>query len=160
MSAQTTSQAMIKGGSPTIFITDMPRAVAFYTEILGLRLQYRAGDHFAMIDAGDGLSLGLHPPSKSAAAPGTPGSIQVGLNVGKPLAQLVETLRSRGVRFQQHGQDPIVNDGALSIVLMEPAVGSNTNVSSNSAVAVSSIRSAMLTSTSRKRARSWPRKWA
>ncbi|MEE9296192.1 MAG: VOC family protein [Phycisphaerae bacterium] len=69
MSAQTTSQAMIQAASPTIFMTDMARAVAFYTEILGLRLQYRAGDHFAMIDAGDGLSLGLHPPAKSAAAP-------------------------------------------------------------------------------------------
>ncbi len=88
-----------QGGSPTIFVTNMARAVAFYTEILGLRLQYRAGDHFAMIDAGDELSLGLHSPSKSAATPGTPGSIQVGLNVWKPLAQVVETLRSRGVRF-------------------------------------------------------------
>ena len=32
----------------------MAKAVAFYTEILGLRLQYRAEDHFAIIDAGDG----------------------------------------------------------------------------------------------------------
>ncbi len=69
MSSQTTSQAMIKGRSPTIFITDMARAVVFYTKTLGLRLQYRAGDHFALIDADDGLSLGLHAPSKSAAAP-------------------------------------------------------------------------------------------
>ncbi len=125
MSAQTTSQAMIKGGSPTIFITDMARAVAFYTEVLGLRLQYRAGDHFAMIDAGDGLSLGLHPPSKSAAAPapGTPESIQVGLNVWKPLAQVVETLESRGVKFQQHGQDPIVDDGAVKLAFFSDPDG-------------------------------------
>lgn len=72
-----------------------------------------------MIDAGDGLSLGLHPPSKSAAAPtptpGMFGSIQVGLNVRKPLAQFVETLWSRGVSFQQHRQDPIVNDGAVKL---------------------------------------------
>lgn len=118
---------MIQGGSPTIFVTDMARAVAFYTEILGLRLQYRAGDHFAMIDAGDGLSLGLHPPSKSAAAPvpapGTPGSIQVGLNVWKPLAQVVETLQSRGVRFQQHGQDPIVDDGAVKLAFFSDPDG-------------------------------------
>ena len=45
---------MIKGGSATTFVTDMATAAAFYTEILGLRLQYRAGDHFAMIDVGDG----------------------------------------------------------------------------------------------------------
>ena len=69
MSAQTTSQAMIKGGSPTIFVTDMARAVAFYTEVLGLRLQYRDGDHFAMIDVGDGLSLGLHPRPRALPPP-------------------------------------------------------------------------------------------
>ncbi|MEE9128761.1 MAG: VOC family protein [Phycisphaerales bacterium] len=112
-----------QGGSPTIFITDMARAVAFYTDILGLRLQYRAGDHFAMIDAGDGLSLGLHPPSTSAAAPGTPGSIQVGLNVCKPLAEVVETRQSRGVRFQQHGPDPIVEDGAVNLAFLSDPDG-------------------------------------
>ncbi|MCH8258752.1 MAG: VOC family protein, partial [Planctomycetes bacterium] len=31
------------GGSATTFVTDMATAAAFYTEILGLRLQYRAG---------------------------------------------------------------------------------------------------------------------
>jgi len=84
MSAQTSTRAMIKGGSPTIFITDMARAVPLDTKTLGLRLQYRAGDHFAMIHVGDGLSLGLHPPSKRAPAPapGTPGSIQDGLTSG------------------------------------------------------------------------------
>ncbi len=123
MSAQTTTQAMIKGGSPTIFVTDMARAVSFYTDILGLRLQYRAGDHFAMIDAGDGLTLGLHLPSESAAAPGTPGSIQVGLNVCQPLAQVVETLQSRGVRFQQHGQDPVVDDGAVKLAFFSDPDG-------------------------------------
>ncbi len=120
--------AVDRGGSPTIFVTDMARAVAFYTEVLGLRLQYRAGDHFAMIDAGDGLSLGLHPPSKSAAAPGTPGSIQVGLNVRQPLAQVVATLQSRGVRFQQHGQNPIVDDGAVKLAFFSDPDGAALNL--------------------------------
>ena len=51
-----------QGGRRTIFVTNMATAVALYNEILELGLQYRAGDHFAMIDAGDGLSPGLHPP--------------------------------------------------------------------------------------------------
>ena len=79
MSVQTTSQEMIKGGIPTIFVTDMATAAAFYTEILGLRLQYRAGDHFAMIDVGDGLSLGLHPrprPRNARVDPGRPERLQ------------------------------------------------------------------------------------
>ncbi len=44
-----------------MFITGMPEAVTLDTEELGLGPQYRAGDHFVMIDADDGLSLGLHP---------------------------------------------------------------------------------------------------
>ena len=44
-----------------MFITGMPEAVTFDTEELGLGPQYRAGDHFVMIDADDGLSLGLRP---------------------------------------------------------------------------------------------------
>ncbi len=73
-----------------------------------------------MIDASDKLSLGLHSPSNSASAPtrapaGTPGSIQVGLTIWKLPAQVVQTLQSRGGRFHQHGQDPIVNDGAVKL---------------------------------------------
>jgi len=52
---------MLKGGNATIYVSDMDRAVAFYTETLGLGLTFRAGDHWAGIDAGDGLQLGLHP---------------------------------------------------------------------------------------------------
>ncbi len=60
MTSQTATESLISGGSPTIFVTDMDRAVRFYTETLGLGLKYRAGDHFAMIDAGGGLTIGLH----------------------------------------------------------------------------------------------------
>lgn len=38
---------MLKGGNATIYVTDMDRAVTFYTETLGLRLTFRAGDHWA-----------------------------------------------------------------------------------------------------------------
>ena len=54
---------VIRGGNATIFVTDMDRAVSFYTETLSLRLTFRAGDHWASIDAGDGFRLGLHPAS-------------------------------------------------------------------------------------------------
>ncbi len=101
----------------------MAGPVAFYTEVLGLHLQYRAGDHFALIDAGDGRSLGLRLPSKSAAAPATPGSIHVGLNVQKPLAQVVETLQSHSVRLHQHGRDSIVDDGAVKLAFFSDPDG-------------------------------------
>ncbi len=52
-----------------------------------------------------------------------PGLIQVGLNVCKPLAQVVETLQSRGVRFQQHGKGPIVDDGAVKLAFFSDPDG-------------------------------------
>ena len=60
----TDSKTLIRGGSPTVFVSDLDTAVRFYTETLGLGLQYRAGEHFAMIDAGSGLTIGLHPPGR------------------------------------------------------------------------------------------------
>ncbi len=115
MSTETATEALINGGSPTIFVTDMERAVRFYTDTLGLGLSYRAGDHFAMIDAGGGLTLGLHPPVRNASAPGTPGSIQVGLTVSQPIEKVVEVLQSRGVEFTQSSDGPIVDDDAVKL---------------------------------------------
>jgi len=114
-STATESKALIRGGSPTVFVKDMGRAVDFYTKSLGLRLQYRAGDHFAMIDAGGGFTIGLHPPGERAAAPGTAGSIQIGLTVTEPIEQVVKALQSRGVTFQPHNGQVIVDDGAVKI---------------------------------------------
>src|SRR5258705_9696881 len=83
------------------------RAVDFYHETLGLGLVFRAGDHWAEIDAGGGLHLGLHPASARAPAPGTPGGITVGLAVEGPIGRVVATLDERGVVFQ----GPIVEGG-------------------------------------------------
>jgi catechol 2,3-dioxygenase-like lactoylglutathione lyase family enzyme len=104
---QTATRPLIEGGSPTIFVNDMNRAVRFYNQTLGLKIAYRAGDHFCMIDAGGGLQIGLHPPGKHAPNPGTSGSIQVGLNVATPIQEVVDALTSRGVNF--HG--PVIDDG-------------------------------------------------
>ena len=104
----------IRGGNATIFVSDLGRAVRFYTESLGLKLQYRAGDHFAMIDAG-GLNLGLHPPAKNAAAPGTSGGIQVGLTVERPIADVVKDLTTRGVTFATIDGETIIDDGNVKL---------------------------------------------
>ena len=114
---------MIRGGMPTIFVTDMSRAVEFYCGALGLALKQRWGDHFAAIDAGDGLLLGLHPASPTAPPPGTSGSIQIGLNVDAKLDDVVEQLRARGVKFR----GPIVDDpeGGVRIAFLADPDGND-----------------------------------
>jgi catechol 2,3-dioxygenase-like lactoylglutathione lyase family enzyme len=91
----------------------MDRAVDFYTQVLGLRLAARYGNEWASIDAGDGSTLGLHPQSPHGPAPGTSGSISVGLNVTEPLDQVVTRLTAAGVQFR----GPIEGDPKASIRL-------------------------------------------
>ena len=65
--------ALIKSGVATIFVSDMDRAVRFYTETLGLKMEYRAGDHWAQIDAGNGFKLGLTQRASGRRRPGFAG---------------------------------------------------------------------------------------
>lgn len=108
---------MIAGGNVTLFAADMDRAVRFYTETLGLALRFRAGDHWAEIDAGGGFTIGLHP--KDAANPAVPGSIQIGLNLDVPIGEAVEQLASRGVSFI----GPVKDDGAVSLAFFKDPDG-------------------------------------
>lgn len=105
----------IRGGSPTLFVQDVPRAVAFYTKVLGFGLLYDAGPHFAMIDAGGGFQIGLHPPAENAPPPGTPGAIQIGLTIDRPIGEVVQTLQARGVQFQPVNGRIIKDDGAVNL---------------------------------------------
>jgi catechol 2,3-dioxygenase-like lactoylglutathione lyase family enzyme len=94
---------VIQGGNVTIFVSDMQRSVEFYTGVLGLRLVFRAGDHWAQLAVGD-LANGLHPQSDRNPAPGTPGSITLGLSVDMPLTAAVAILTARGVEVR--GPEP------------------------------------------------------
>ncbi|MBV9406199.1 MAG: VOC family protein, partial [Acidobacteriaceae bacterium] len=48
---------MITGGNATVFVSNMDAAIDFYTQVLGLRLTNRFGDHWATVDAGKGLTI-------------------------------------------------------------------------------------------------------
>ena len=76
--------SVINGGNATIYVTDVDRAVAFYTQTLGLRLVYQAGEHWASIGAG-GFEIGLHPAGAQTPAPGAAGAVTVGLSVDEPI---------------------------------------------------------------------------
>jgi catechol 2,3-dioxygenase-like lactoylglutathione lyase family enzyme len=102
---------MIKGGNATIYVADMDRAVAFYAETLGLRLVFRAGPHWASIDAGAGLTLGLHPAGPRTPAPGVNGAVTVGFQVDGAIERVVEELSARGVVFR----GPVTDEGSLKL---------------------------------------------
>ena len=102
---------MLRGGNATIYVNNMQRAVDFYRDTLGLHLVFRAGDHWAELDAGNGLHLGLHPASVRSPTPGTPGGITVGFAVDEPIAQVVATLQQRGVTVY----GPVMDDPGLAL---------------------------------------------
>lgn len=94
------TQSLISGGVATVFVTDMDRAARFYCDQLGLRLVFRAGNHWAQIHAGQGFMIGLHPSTGGGSnPPGVNGGVQIGLNVTRPIEEVVADLQSRGVSF-------------------------------------------------------------
>jgi predicted enzyme related to lactoylglutathione lyase len=95
---------MINGGNATIYVSDMDRAVKFFTETLGLKLDYQAGAEWAQIQAGKGLVLGLHGTAHGGTA-GKQGSTVVGFDLDEPIENVYETLVSRGVKFDSPPMD-------------------------------------------------------
>jgi catechol 2,3-dioxygenase-like lactoylglutathione lyase family enzyme len=83
----------------------MDTAVRFYTETLGLKLAYRFGDHWASVEVGRGLTIGLHPASAQSPA-GRKGSMAIGLELTGSMRDAVQALEAKGVRFHQ-----AVNEG-------------------------------------------------
>src|SRR5262249_58849637 len=95
---------------PTIFGGNMDAAVRFYTEALEFTLLERYGDHWASIDCGQGLTIGLHPASTQNPA-GRVGSMTIGFRSSEPIGDTVAKLKARGVVFRSD----IVDDTQLLI---------------------------------------------
>lgn len=103
---------MIQSIAATIYVSDMDRAVDFYTKTLGLPLAGRWGNEYAGIDMGKGLAIGLHPvQSPNSPKPGSRGGIRIGFAVDKSLDDVVNELASRGVVFR----GPIIDDGQVRL---------------------------------------------
>ena len=97
---------MFSGGNVTVYVANMDKAVRFYSETLGLKLAYRFGDHWASIEAGTGLTIGLHPASSVFPA-GQKGSMAIGLQLKGSLPDAIGALKVKGVRFQ----GDVINEG-------------------------------------------------
>src|ERR1700722_6418968 len=90
---------MFATGNVTVIVSNMDASVRFYTEVLGLKLQYRFGDHWASVEVGKGLTIGLHPASEQST-PGRKGSMSIGLELTGSIYDAVRALEAKGVKFQ------------------------------------------------------------
>lgn len=88
----------ISGGNASVYVSSLDRAIAFYTEQLGLPLKTRIDVEWAEIDAGEGLIIGLHParPPQTVKA-GTARAINIELRVIGQLEEAVAAIEGRGV---------------------------------------------------------------
>ena len=90
----------------TIFVSNMDRAVRFYTEVLGIRVAYRFGDHWASLKTDDGMTVGLHPASKESPA-GRKGSITIGLEASEFIERAVTAMKGKDVKFVGPIRNPV-----------------------------------------------------
>lgn len=110
---------MITGGNATVFVSNMDRAVEFYTQVLGLKLTNRFGDSWATVEAGKGLTIGLHPASPKYPAPGTKGGVMLGMEIEGPIDKVVAGLSQKGVRFK----DSVIKSEAGNFIHLEDPDG-------------------------------------
>jgi catechol 2,3-dioxygenase-like lactoylglutathione lyase family enzyme len=89
---------MFATGNVTVTVSNMDQSVRFYAETLGLKLLYRFGDHWASLQAGKGLTIGLHPASEQTPA-GRKGSMSIGLELSGTMDDAVRELSAKGVKF-------------------------------------------------------------
>ena len=93
------ASAMLSGGHAIVYVSNMDAAVRFYSDVLGLNLTNRYGDKWATVEAGRNLVIGLHPRTPRSPAPGTKGSVMLGLTIDEPIERVVSRLAERGVRL-------------------------------------------------------------
>jgi catechol 2,3-dioxygenase-like lactoylglutathione lyase family enzyme len=88
---------MYKTANVTLMVSNMDRAVAFYTHALGLELKVRYGDEWAEVVA-PGITLGLHQAHGPIARSDPAIGISIGLEVDDIEAS-VQELKAKGVAF-------------------------------------------------------------
>jgi predicted enzyme related to lactoylglutathione lyase len=96
------ADALISGGHAIVYVSDMDAAIRFYADTLGLTLTNRFENHFATVEAGRRLVIGIHPITPLTPRPGTPGSVTLSLVVDEPINTVLSRLAHRGVRTTGH----------------------------------------------------------
>ncbi|HEX5951296.1 MAG TPA: VOC family protein [Actinomycetota bacterium] len=80
------------------WVADLSRAIAFYTEVLGLRLVRREGDEWAELDAGP-IRLALHAGAGDGREPGGTVVFEV-----DDLDETRFAMQTRGASFGDEGE--------------------------------------------------------
>jgi catechol 2,3-dioxygenase-like lactoylglutathione lyase family enzyme len=114
------SNALLSGGHAIVYVSNMDAAIRFYTETLGLPLTNRFDNHFATVEVGRSLVLGIHPQTPRTPIPGTRGSVTLGLVVDEPIDTVIARLAQRGARVLAQpsgdgGSGPAENGRAVDI---------------------------------------------
>lgn len=100
---------MFKVGNVTVMVSDMKRALEFYTRTLGMALKYEAGPDWAEVSMQD-LTIGLHTAGDHSPRPGTAGAMSIGLMVDN-LETAMDALKKQHVKFSPH----ISEDGPVRL---------------------------------------------
>ena len=118
----------ITGGHAVVFVSNMDRAVRYYTDVLGLPLTSRYEDKIATVEAGRRLVIALHPASPEYPTPGTRGAVRIALHVDEPIDRVLSRLAARGVRVaggsrtgREQGATVIEDQDGNPIELVEEA---------------------------------------
>jgi catechol 2,3-dioxygenase-like lactoylglutathione lyase family enzyme len=107
----------MRDGVATIFVSDLPRSIRFYTDILGLRKTHSIGDAWVELKAESGFKIGLHAVGPESPTAGRHGSISLGLECQGSMEDHMAHLQSCGVTIDR----PIVDGkNARSIFFFDP----------------------------------------
>jgi catechol 2,3-dioxygenase-like lactoylglutathione lyase family enzyme len=100
----------IKNSNVTVIVSDMEKAIKFYTEALGLELVLRSqtGFDFAVVKA-PGITIGLNP-IQHGLHPGSCESLSIGFEV-ENLDNTMSELHSKGIEFNSE----IIVEGPVKI---------------------------------------------
>lgn len=64
-----------------------------------MKLAYRFGDHWALIEVGKGLTIGLHPAAEKSPV-ASKGSMTIGIELTGSIHEVVKALETKGVRLR------------------------------------------------------------
>src|SRR5215469_4170919 len=104
---------MIKESNVTVIVSDLNKAVEFYTNTLGLKLVNRIQDHWAEIVA-PGLTIGLHPSGPHGPKPGNSESLAIGFTVDN-LNSDMTAFKNKVIVFSPN----IIEDGPVRIAFFK-----------------------------------------